>query len=488
MFRNIIMLALTVLVPLKAFSSELYLNLPTVADSILAEKKNALTLKQVQDSLVNDQIDIQISYEKLIQAQKKIGVARAQYFPYGLGTVGAMYLLNIWNPILLVELVTSLPSKVYFVQSEKNMRMATIYLNEALAENIKNQTAKLFYTILKEESSFKVSKIQLELMETLYSVTQDKVAVGLSTEDELRSLELRILDLRDICLKFSGYLAEEKAAFNQLIAQTPTQGAKIELQPNGKFLDMNDYKLDSETLSLQTIDRAPELIAADYMITAASKAKKSTSWSILSFAGIGFDYWGRVQVAGSKVEQARLNRELVETNLSNQTYVINNSFHRTMESFESEKAVFNDTALFYEAEFAGFKAQEFALDRLLEAELLYMKDFNEMISAHYDSLIKLNDLERAILGSAKGNLSDAEKISISVKELNNSKVSLSVKSDESISSVEYIFDNSYLYPISSSSLSSDFSVVLKVSQTEVLVGHANVTLTNGKIITKKFKI
>lgn len=488
MLKNIFMVAIALTLPLHGIANDLHLKLPETAYSILAPKANALTLKQVEDSVVNDQIDVQISYERLLQAQRKIGQARAQYFPYGLGTVATFYFLNIWNPILLVELVTSLPSKVYNVQSEKNMKMATLYSNEALEANIKNQIATLYYTILKEESVLKLSKMQLELMDTLYGVTKEKVAVGLSTEQELRSLEMRLLDLKDICLKFAGYLAAEKAAFNLLVSQTPVEGSKIQLQPNGKFLDSSEFGMDAETLKLQALDRSPEIVAADYMVTAASKAKKSTAWSILSFNGIGFGYWGRIQVAGSKIEQARVNRELVETTLANQTYVLNNTFRRTLEHFESEKTVFNDTAIFYEGEFARFNAQDIALDRLLESEIIYLKDFAEMVTAHYDGLIKLNDLERAVLGSARGTVTELEKIHVVTTALNNGKSSLSIKTDEDVESVQYVFDNTSWYPMTITNAATGFAIVLKVSDVDVFTGHVNVTMKNGKIITKKFKL
>lgn len=488
MLKNIFMVAIALMLPLHGFASDLHLKLPETAYSVLAQKSNALTLKQVEDAVINDQLDVQISYERLLQAQRKIGQARSQYFPYGLGTIGVLYLLNAWNPIILVELITSLPSKVYNVQSEKNMKMATLYSNEALEENIKNQIATLYYTVLKEESALKLSRMQLQLLETLYSVTKEKVAVGLSTEEELRSIELRILDLRDITLRFASYLSAEKSAFNLLISQTPVEGSKVQLQPVAEFVNSAEYNLDAETIKFQTLDRAPEIVAADYMITAASRAKSSTAWSILSFQGIGFGYWGRVKVAGSKIDQARVNRELVETTLANQSYVLNNRFQRTLDHFNGEKSVFNDSALFYEGEFAKFNASEVALDRLLEIELIYVKDFSTMIAAHYEALIKLNDLERAILGSAKGTVAELEKIKVVTTELDNGKASLSIKSEEDVKSVQYVFDNSGWYPMTITNAATGFGVVLKVSSETVLTGHVNVTLKTGKIITKKFKL
>jgi hypothetical protein len=487
MYKNIILVAVALILPLKGRANDLHLNLSEKSFEVLAPKKNAITLKQVNDLVVNDQLDLQISYEKLLQAQKKIGLARAQYFPYGLGTVAAMYFLNIWNPLILVELVTSLPSKIYHVQSEKNMSMAQQYGNEALKHNIKNQIAHLYYNVLNEESALKLAKMELVLLETLYKATEDRVVLGLSTETELRSIELRSLDLRDIVLKFSAYLSAEKSAFNIMISQMPTNAKPLELQTEGTFLNSEDFGLSSEILKLNAIDRSPEIVAAKYMITAAARSRSSVAWSVLSFSGIGFDYWGRIQVAGSKIEQAKLNREQVELTLANQSYVLNNKFHRSLDHFNSELAVFNDTALFYAGDLAQFKANKLALDQLAESGIIFLKDFREMVTSHYDSLKKLSDLERVALGDVRGNEITAEKVEVALTNLKNSKYSLSVTTIENVKSVQYVFDNYGFIPLTGHNQLNDFAVFLKLAEARNIAGHVNVTLNDGKIITKQFK-
>lgn len=486
MFKNILMLAVVLTLPLQGRANDLHLNLPEKAYEVLAPKPQALTLSQINEIIVNDQIDVQISYERLLQAQKKIGEARAQYFPYGLGTVAAMYFLQVWNPIVLAELITSLPSKVYNVQSEKNMSLAQDFSNKALRENIKNQVAHLYYGILKQESALKFASMEVKLLETLYKVTEERVRLGLSSEQELLSIELRLLDLRDICLKFAGYLGAEKAAFNTLISKTPEQAKAIELQTAGEFLDPADFSLSSEIIKLNAIDRSPEIVAAEYMITAASRGKSSVAWSVLSFSGIGFGYWGRIQVAGSKIDQARLNRDQVELTLANQSYVMNNSFHRTLDHFVSEQHVFNDTARFYEGEFARFNSRDIPLDRLLEAGILYVKDFSELVLAHYDSLIKLNDLERIALGSVRVTDEESQDLDVGFTDLGNNKFSLSVNTDVDVKSVEYVFSTKGLRPMTIYNRSTGYGVVLKLADGNIS-GHINVSLKNGKTITKLFK-
>ena len=487
MYKNILMVAVALILPLQGRANDLHLTLPEKTHEVLAPKANAMNLKQVNDMVVNDQVDLQISYERLLQAHKKIGEARAQYFPYGLGTVAAMYFLNVWNPLILVELVTSLPSKIYNVQSEKNMSRAQQFSNNALKENIKNQVAHLYYNVLKEESALKLGRMELVLLETLYKVTEERVLLGLSTEQELRSLEVRLLDLRDICLKFAGYLSAEKAAFNILISQNPTGGKFTELQTEGLFLNPSDFGLTSEIIKLNALDRAPEITAAEYMITAASRAKSSTEWSILSFSGIGFGYWGRVQIAGSKVDQALLNHEQVKTTLSNQSYVINNSFHRNLDHLVSEQAVFNDTSMFFDAELARFTAKDIPLDRLVETGIVYIKDFRELVSAHYDSLKHLSDLERIALGDVRISSSENDKVEVVYSGLSNNKYSISITSEEEAKSVEYVFDNNGFSPMTIYNHSTGFGIVLKLSQANNISGHANVTMKSGKIITKQFK-
>lgn len=487
MYKNIILVAVALILPLEGRTNDLHLKLPQKAFEVLATKPNAITLEQVNKIVVDEQFDLQVSYERLLQAQKKIGLARAQYFPYGLGTAIAMYFTPVLNPLILIELVTSLPSKIYNVQSEKNMSMAAQYSNEALKENIKNQIAYLYYNILKEESALKLAKMEITLLETLFTATSDRVAVGLSTEQELRSIELRLLDLRDICLQFSGYLSAEKSAFNTMIGEMPSAGKLIELQTVESFLNPEDFGLSSEIIKFNALDRSPEIVAADYIITAASKSRSSTAWSVLSFSGIGFGYWGRIQVAGSKIEDARLNRELVETTLSNQSYVLNNAFHRTLDHFVSEQGVFNDTNLYYASEFARFTANDIPLDRLVETGIIYLKDLRRLVAAHYEALKKLNDLERIALGSVKGTVVESEKIEVVLTALNNNKYSLSTVSSDDIKKVQYVFDKAGLTPMTVFGHAGKYIVFLKLSDVSDFSGHVNVTMKDGKIITKKFK-
>jgi len=463
-----------------------HLQIEKLAGQVLESRPDAMTLAQIKEIVANEQADVRMSYENLLQAQKKIAAARAAYFPYGLGTVALLAYLNAWSPVILVELVTSLPSKWYNVQSEKNMRWAQNYSYKSLRENIKNQVAILYYQILKEEASLHLVNLEIRLVEQLLRTTEERVAMGLAQQDELSSVELRLLDMRDIALKFAGYLAEEKSAFNQMIAKTSSEAETIKLQPVGTFLSRDAVGMELNSMVETALNRSYEITAAKYMVTAAYKNQRSVGWSILSFSGIGFGYWGRVKVAGSKIDQARLNRDLVTSNIENDVHVLASKYNRAFGHFEHDVEMFNDTALFTRAELARFNAGESSLDRLIETEVLYLRDYNEMVVSHYDSLIALDSLERVVLGSVKEpgvQMADVE------VTLENSAIAIKGQLDtRTVKKVTYAFDNEGIRERVSFSRSTGFSSRVIISEmNDVISGSVKIEFNNGEIFKKQFR-
>jgi outer membrane protein TolC len=371
-------------------------NVEVGASQIFTSSGRELSLEDVRAQVLNDQLDLRISYERLLQAQKKIAEARAQYFPYGVGTVAALYFLNAWTPLILIELVTSLPSKIYQVQSEKNMRWSAKYAHIALRENVKNQIATLYYTILKEEAGLALMQQEIVLMEELLGVIDEQIALGLGQFEDRQRIEIRLLDLRDIALRFESYLAEEKAAFNELIGQGPE--VTLALAPVRPFLTPGSLQTPASEVVRGAVANSPEIVSAKYRIEAARRAKSSVQWSILSFSGLGFGHWSRVKVAGSKVKEAQLNKELVSANVNSGALVAYHKFQRQVGSYAKETVALDATTLYLRGERAMYDAGQSSLDRLIEVELLYLRDFSEWAIAHYDALIRLDDLARAYQG------------------------------------------------------------------------------------------
>lgn len=470
----------------------LHLNLLNKADEILEQKENAIDLKEVNRLVIDNNSDLKIAYERLYQAQKDIWVARSRFFPYGTGLIFGYDVNALFGTLILVELVASLPSKWYNVQSVKAVRDSQRYSIYALKANLRNEIANLYYSLLKEEALLKSVEMELELLENLLVATNVEIEAGLSSEEDLDKLDRRVLDLRDEYLEFKQLHLYTKSAFNVMLGKTPEQGAKLVLQPVSTMLNIEDFQMETQEMVDAALWRSYEIIAANYMIKAARKHKKSTAWSILSFSGIGFGYWARVQIAGSQVDEAILRRNMVRENLINQVSVGKESLEDGLEYLEGEKEILAGTRNYLEQNMFTFDAGDIPLKELLESQLVYMHDFRSAVMVHYQTLSKKADMERIVRGSVTKNTYTTEQVTLKVKRTKR-RAYLSID-DKSlalndISSVRYTFDNSRFGQPRSDKSENNFKEKIKVKRSYGEVnGTALIRFKNGELVRKDFRI
>lgn len=488
--KNLIILILTFTFSFQVLAKEYALQILEQTQSVLETRDNALSLEQAKELAVGDNIDVKIAYERLFQAQRKINLARAQFFPYGVGDVAVIYFTNAFSTLILIELATSIPMKWYNVKKEKHLRNAEAWSLKALTENIKNQTALLYYNILKEESMLRLTSYELKLMEELIAARAVEAQVGVYDANDLRDLRYRFLNLRDEYLKFEAYLAEEKAAMKMLLNLPYT--TDLVLQPVASFLNDTDFDLDVESLALMAQNRSYEVKSAEQVVQAAYDSKRSTQWSILSFSGIGFGYLANVRMEKSKVREAQYRLEATRENIYNNVYTRSGMFRNSVEFFLNEKIISDTTEKFMKGQLEVFNKGELAVSELIESELYYLRDFRDMLRAHYNAYVRLDDLERVVQGNVDELLYADARFSVLAEQSETmtyiSLVDPDGLSDE-IESVTYVFENQNVNDIKSFRSRSNFSV--RVSNRNLsfpIVLKAQVIFRNGEIVTKKIKI
>lgn len=487
--KNLLIFILSAIFTFQATANEYALEVLNQANSVFKAKENAITLEQAKEMAVGDNIDVAIAYERLFQAQRKISQARANYFPYGVGDALFIYYTNAFSSFILIELVTSLPTKWYFVQKQKHLRNAEVYNVKALRENIKNQVAQMYYTILKEEALLKLTSYELNLMEELATSMEAQVALGLADATKLESLKWRNLKHRDEYLKFEAYLAEEKAAYKMML-DLPYQ-SKVNLQPVDNFLAQEDFSIEVERLARTAQERSFEVKAAQEMINASYDSRNSTRWSILSFGGIGFGYFANVRIEGSKVNESILRMKSTVDNVYANTYTRESMFRNSVDFFLSEKNIADTTKSYMLNNISEFKAGNIAVSELIESELYYLRDYREMIMAHYNALSRLDDLERVVLG--KVNSTEYKKSDFKIKSYKSRRsTTLSLDADINmydIQSVTYTVGGQYVKDIKTFKAKNSFKIKLKNKYLPKMIeGSVLIIFDNGEVIKKNFKL
>jgi outer membrane protein TolC len=475
---------------LQAVAKDYALQVYDKVESVLEAKDNAISLEQAKEMVLADGIDVKIAYERLFQAQRKIGAARALYFPYGIGDVAAIYFTQAFTTLLLVELGTSIPSKWYNVQKEKHLRNAAYWDLQALEENIKNQTALLYYNIVKEKSMLELTSYELNLLEELFQARTAQANLGLYDVNELDSLKFRILNLRDEYLKFEGYLNAEMAAYKMLL--NLPYDAKLELQPVNTFLSQDDFTLDVSTLNDIAQNRSYEIKSAEQVVLAAYDAKRSAQWSILSFSGIGFGYLANIRISGSKITEAKLRLESIQETLYNNVYSRVSMFEDSVDYFLAEKRISDTTKNFMDSQMESFNKGDVAVSDLIEAELYFLRDFRDMLRAHYNAYVRLDDLERIVLGSVSEMEYDNVKFSLTAQESDYRTYLELVDFDgviDEVESVTYTFDDTNLADIKSFKSRTNFRVSVnnrKIDYPSTMT--LKIIFKNGEVKYKKIRL
>lgn len=489
--KNIISLILFFAFALPSFASEYALKIFEKTEEVLAQKEGALNLEQVKDMAAGENIDVQIAYERLFQAQRKISLARANFFPYGLGDVGIIYFTNSFTNLILVELVTSIPTKWFAVASARHQRNAESWSLKALRENIRNQSALLYYNILKEESMLKLAQYELNLMEELLAARTAETEVGVRSAEELSDLRMRILNLRDEYLKFEGYLAEEKTAMKILLNMS--HETSLELQPVNNFLNTEDYDLNTESLARIAQERSYEVKAAEQTVYAAYDSTRSARWSILSFSGIGFGYLSNIRLERSKAREAELRLEATRSTIYNNTYTRKNMLENSVDFFLAEKNISDTTESFVKGQLAEFKNGIVPVGDLIETELYYLRDYRNMLRAHYNSQVRLDDLERIVLGTVSSEELVAEEDFSITAEFVGSRIHFQLTDPNNklseVESATYKFLNQSQAPIKSYRKSENFSARVRARRISFPVEvELNVVMRSGEVMNKTIKV
>jgi outer membrane protein TolC len=470
----------------------------TEAESVLVKKDNAIDLKTLKSMVVNDGVDVKISYERLVQAQKEIGSARAQYFPYGVGTVATVYFYGAFSYLVLAELITSLPSKIFNVQKRKHIRNAQRENLKVITANIKNQVAKMYYNFLKDEALLKIASLELSLLESKISSIEENIELGMSSSLELDDAKYRYYTLRDVYLKYSGYYFQSLKALNTLTG-TSSSAKPFILQPVGEYLSAEHVTMSTEDMTAKALNNSNELKASEFMIRAAHNNRRSVKWSILSFSGIGFGYMSKIRRSRSETNNAYFRRDSVKRNVENEVYTRKAKLLSSIGVFDQDFSLYNATKSYVEGDIAEYNAGQLTLGKLVDTEIIYLSDLRETIRTHYLALSNLDSLERVVGTKVYDEQFTEVEESSSVESLvdvniirKRRRVTMSVvRSDKTvkISKVEYNFNDNLFRPMTSTSARSDFSIKLKTRRkTTQVSGTATITLTNGEVINKQFQI
>lgn len=382
-------------------NERIYLDLVDRIDSMMNVKTGDVGINEIKNYAIKNNPTPKIGYERLYQARRRVEVAGYQMIPVRSGMaltvlLGAAEASGFLAPLLVADIVTSLPhkwhkykSKEYLAEAEQNSMLAA-------QENLKNEVAKIYYNLLTQKALLETLEYEERLLGALADTIKSKHQYGLVGSGDYLKVVRRRFALKSELPQARSLLDLQISEFNQLLG-VPHGLVSFSLAHMNKELFPGDIENDVPMLVEGAKKRSYEMKSAYYSWLAAKRQKTSAQWRIFSFDGIGFDHGAKMEGAKSKIRYGEMKIRHLGYVVGNQVRFEHRNLINTIKFANSSHKI----ALLTRSEtlriLGLYRSGRVDLEKLLRTELLFLEDFRKAVISHYKGYSKLDDVERLVL-------------------------------------------------------------------------------------------
>jgi outer membrane protein TolC len=425
----------------------------SVADST-SEHATGYTLKQAVDYALENNPDLQITHERIHQAEAQLGMAKASFYPQvtsrlsydysdnpsrAFGMIIAQRRLNFNNtnfnhpggvndyrPEVSASYSLYNGGQDLATTKAAELGITQAALQESATRNqlIEAVTAS-FYAILAAQEAHKVAERSIKAVQSELDQSQIRYDAGVLFKSDLLSLRVKLTEAQDQAIQTANGIEQAKASFKTLLGLTTNQPLTIaetgtwttlpKVMPFGSLLDQAlTQRPEIQAAALQVAIAEQQLKAAqgahlpkaDAYVSYGSDSKDfgySTNRDNVS-AGVsvevpifsGFATSERINKAQSQLNQAHTAVKQVQLGIENDVKTahlqLNSALTRLDVSTSAVDAAEEALRLVNEQREAGVET----VTRYIEAEVARDQAHSRVIAARYDALRAEANLNQAL--------------------------------------------------------------------------------------------
>lgn len=268
-----------------------------------------LTLEQLRQEVLDDNVDVKIQYEKYYQAQQNVRVKLGEFLPR------LDFQVLYWNNTFsLLNSLVPTPSGWFVYEASKEMAIAEKYITDALKLNILKELT-LSYIQIKHQQEIIASMLEEEKkLRKVYDKAVSLYTIGQIERHDVFTAErallqhqqqIFVLDSVMIALKESLLLSIDRDPKSEVVLAAIEQNTDVLPETVEEAIEM-------------ALANAPELKANIFMAEGARHMTQAARWSFISFNGIGLGYPAALRIEKSKQREIALKGEKIANEISNQ--------------------------------------------------------------------------------------------------------------------------------------------------------------------------
>lgn len=277
--------------------------------SILAK---TYTLNQAKETLMNDSVTVSIAYEKYVMAKQQSRAKVLELLP----TISVDLLIYDYNYTILRTLIPE-PSRFFAASASKDLARAAQVNQIVVQRNLLADLEKSYYLIKYNEEVLNTLESGLVIREEILERTQAAYDLGALEYYDVYSARRDVIKAQTELYNAREVLSAEKFAFKLILSRkNPTES--LDLVFPGFYNENLNYPRDVNYAMSVAVNNSKEIESYTHLINAAEKSKKGEKWSWLSWTGVGFDYFARVEISKANVRKVQLERKQAIYSIKNQ--------------------------------------------------------------------------------------------------------------------------------------------------------------------------
>ncbi len=269
-----------------------------------------ITLPELRDEVLSENLDLRIQYEKYYQAQKNIGVARGEFLP------GAnIQLINVNTTLAILQSVVPTPSDWFVYQGSQELAVAEKFTTEGIKLNILEGLTINYISIKHYEELLTNMKQQQTLIRDVFEAARAEQELGADNANVVYLTQRQLLQHEQDIYALETLLLIEKQAMLIATNRDPSEDLFLGDLPEDDRDSLPESSKEAATLA---INNSNELVSNRFQYNAAQFMVSSARWSFVSFDGIGFGYASKMSIEKSKARIVQLEGEKLNLKIRNQ--------------------------------------------------------------------------------------------------------------------------------------------------------------------------
>lgn len=292
------------------------------------------SLREAKEELVRDSISVAVAYEKYVMAKEQSRAKTLDLLP----SLTVDLLIYDYNYTILRSLIPE-PSRFFEASASKDLAKAAKVNQLVVTRNLLADLEKSFFLIKYNEEVVESMRAVLAVKEELFTRTQEAYDLGGVDYADVYTARRDVIKAQTELYNTMEIVSAEKFALKLILSRKdPTES--LTLESPGFYNAGLSYPSNVETAMEVAVANSKEVESYNHLINAAVKAKKGETWSWLSWTGVGFDYFAKVEISKANVRKVEHERKQAIYNIRNKVAALYSKIeaHKTKMSLQAELA------------------------------------------------------------------------------------------------------------------------------------------------------